>query len=229
MTITFPIHHPAAPGFNSFTFRRVPVVAVSRSPYTGQQKTYVHPGQWWEADVGLPDMTRAQAGAWRGFFGKLNGQEGTFLLGDPTAALPRGAASAAILLDQSGDPLLDQNGDYIESAALAVDGVHAARSLTLALKGAAAGVSGWLLAGDYIQIGSGASSRLHLNLIDADTDGSGKTTLTLWPRLRAALSGDESAHVCNCRGVFRLAENATGDDARPFPFFSMNFKVIEAL
>lgn len=210
MTITYPLDLPATPKFNRFTLRRVPVVAVSKSPYTGQQQAYAFPGQWWEAEAGLPDMTRAEIGAWRAFFAKLNGQEGTFLMGDPTAATPRGLAASA-----PGTPL--------------VDGVHAARAQTLSIKGGPNSNAGWLLSGDYIQLGSGSTSRLHMVLADADTDGTGKTALTLWPRLRSALAGDEAVTVSNCRGVFRLSANETGDEARPFPFFMTSFTAIEAV
>lgn len=210
MTITFPLTLPVAPGFNQFKLLRMPVVGVTASPYTGAQEVQVWPGQWWEAEVGLPSMTRAQIGAWRAFFAKLNGRAGTFLMGDPNFKAPLGSAAAT-----PGTPV--------------VDGAHSAMDAVLSIGGAPLSASGYLLAGDFIQLGTGASSRLHMVLNDVDTDGSGDADIDIWPRLRDDYAGGETVTLNNCKGVFRLRDNQTDDTARPKPFFDTGFACIEAL
>jgi hypothetical protein len=207
LTITYPLSLPSTPVFNSFTLRRRSTVGVSSSPYTGQQQVYAWSGQWWEADCELPPMNREDAAEWRAFLAALNGREGTFLMGDPTAATPRGAIG--------GTPL--------------ANGAAAVGDKTIDIDGCTAGVMGWLKAGDFLQIGSGLNARLYMNLQDVNSDGSGQATLDIWPAIRLGVADNDPIIVTNAKGLFRLSDNSTQDTAQPSPLFSFQFTAVEAI
>lgn len=63
-------------------------------------------------------------------------------------------------------------------------------------------MSGSILAGDYIQIGMGASARLHKVLADR----SGNGALEVWPYVRRSLN-NEPIILTEPKGLFRLAQN----------------------
>jgi hypothetical protein len=184
MTISYPLSLPAAPVFSAARFSARAVVASSMSPFTGQEQVQEFSGQWLEAEFSLPPMTRAQAEYWIAFLLKLNGMRGTFLAGDPAGKRPRGIAT--------GTPLV--KGASQTGNSLITDG------WTIS-------TTGILLAGDYIQIGTGSSARLHKVLDDANSDGAGDATLTIWPSLRASPADNAAIIVSNTVGHFRLASN----------------------
>ena len=63
-------------------------------------------------------------------------------------------------------------------------------------------------AGDWIQIGTGSSRTLHMVMADANSDGSGNATLTLWPRVRSAFADNTALTVNSPTGIWRLTANA---------------------
>lgn len=207
MAYSYPLALPTVTGFSRFTLRARNIVAVSVSPYTGEQQVYEHSGKWWEAEAELPPLTPAEAAEWETFLHKCNGVRGTFLMGDPAKATPRGTAS--------GSPT--------------VSGAHAARVTSLTLATGVNNITNWLRAGDHLQIGSGSSSRLHENLSDANTNGSGAVTLDIWPPTREALAGGEAITLSSPKGVFRLSENDVDAAREPGVFTHMGFKAMEVL
>lgn len=210
MTITYPLSLPDDGMINSFLMRFRSVSSFSRSPYTGEQYTIEYPGQWFEADVSLVPMYREEAQPWRAFFTKLRGVKGTFLMGDPACAIPLGAASLT-----PGTPQV--NGGNQTGG-------------TLAIKTGLGAVSNYLKAGDYIQLGSGASTRLHMNLNDADLDETGNATLDIWPDLRESPDNNATIVVSNCKGLFRFPEPYHEDTSEPLPIYDGRvFSVVEAL
>ena len=185
------------------------VVGISASPFTGTQQVYRHQGQGWEADITLPPMKRENAEAWASWLLRLRGQYGTFLLGDPNASNPRGTANS-----DPGTPLVNgasQTGDELD-----VDGLPVSET-------------GYLKAGDYIQLGSGSTATLHKVLEDVDTDASGEATLNLWPRVRTAPADNAAIVVKNAKGNFRLATNESGWDINEAGIYGITFGAIEAL
>lgn len=60
---------------------------------------------------------------------------------------------------------------------------------------------------DYIQLGTGANSRIYRVLNNINTDASGNATLDIWPRLRRSPTDGDAVIVSNTKGVFRLATN----------------------
>ena len=97
MAIAYPLSIPTAIGIEQIELRANNVVAVSESPFTFVQQTVVHSGQRWEASVTIPPVRRDLAEPWIAFLLSLQGRRGTFLLGDPNMATPRGSAATCLL------------------------------------------------------------------------------------------------------------------------------------
>ena len=126
----------------------------------------------------------------------LKGQTGTFYLGDPDYATPRGTVSACTLTGDAGDESVDVT------------------------------MTGTLLAGDYIQLGSTSDGTAKLHQVLEDQSGSG--SLEIWPKLRNTYS---SATVTfnNPKGVFRLAQNVTSWSINNASFYGISFEAVEAI
>ncbi len=188
MAINYPLSLPASNQQVSITLKKRSVVAVTESPFTLEQQTQVHQGQAWMGSMILPKMNHADVEMWNAFFFKLNGREGTFLLGDPKLATPRGAAK-----NTPSDTLLvngaSQTGNSID------------------IDGATINVTDYFLEGDYFQLGTGATSRLHKILNDVSSNGSGELTLDIWPKLRSSPANNAAVTFINTVGRFRLAVN----------------------
>lgn len=198
MPISYPLTIPAT-GLRSITIRQRNVVGASASPFTGQQQLVRHPGAWWEADVRLPAMKRADAEEWIGFLASLRGRWGTFRLGDPSGASPRGT--------WAGTPLV--NGASQTGETLAVDGFSGGATVKR---------------GDYFQVGD----RLHKVLADA-TAAAGAITLDIWPRLRESPADNAVVTTSNTTGLFRLASNDIEADIDEALVFGIAFGAIEAI
>jgi hypothetical protein len=186
MTISFPLTLPTVTGISSIDLRAINVVSISESPFTLKQQVVAHTGQRWEAEVTIPPIKREQAEVWVSFLVSLQGVRGTFLLGDPANATPRGSASSA-----PGTPLV--NGASQTGDSLTIDGCPAS-------------ATGYLKAGDYIQLGGGSTATLHKVLQDVNTNGSGQATIDLWPYIRNAPSDNSTVVVSNAVGVFGLGQ-----------------------
>lgn len=189
MTITFPRSIPDSLIISRCTMRTVSRVGVSESIFTGAQQVQAHQGQWWEADISIAPSERADAAPVTAFFASLNGKEKTVLFGDPSATTARGSAGTT-----PGAPLV--KGASQTGAELLCDG-------------APISTTGYLLEGDYIQLGTGSTSRLHMVLEDVNSDGSGNFTLNLWPDLRSSPDNDAVITLANPKGVFRFNKNIT--------------------
>jgi len=206
MPISFPLSLPTTAGIMRVRLVANDVVGVSQSPFTAVQQVYRYSGQFWEADITLPPMKRADAEYWISFLLKLNGPFGTFLMGDPNGATARGAATGTPLVNGAG-----QTGNE------------------LVTDGWTTSTTGILKAGDYIQLGTGATSRLYKVLDDVNSDGSGNATLTLWPDLRSAPADNAAITVSNTKTNFRLTSAQTGWDINEATIYGLTFGAREAL
>jgi hypothetical protein len=207
MAISYPLSLPVATkAIQSIEIRAVNAVAYSRSPFTFAGQAFAYSGQMWTADVTLKPMKRADAEQWVAWLISLRGQLGTFLLGDPNGATARGAAT--------GTPLV--NGASQTGGSLVIDG-------------AATSVTGWLKAGDYIQLGSNGSSRLHKVLADANSDGSGNVTVDIWPHIRTAPADNATVTVSSAKGLFRLSSNEQAWSVNEASIYGMTFAAMEAV
>ena len=194
MAISYPVNTPTNIGIANITFSAENAVAISQSPFTFQQQVVAHPGQRWAASISLPPMKRQDAEAWVAFLLSLYGQVGTFLLSDPNCPAPRGTATSATL-----------------------SGSARSSSPTITM-------TGTLLAGDYISLGSGTSTRLHKVV----QDRSGNGTLEVWPALRSSYTG-VSVDLTSAKGLFRLKENITQWSINEVSSYGITFDCVEAL
>ncbi len=154
-------------------------------------------------------MRRDDAEQWIAWLLSLKGQYGTFLLGDPAGATPRGSAATF-----QGVPKVkgaSQTGEDLD------------------IDGASANKTGWLKAGDYIQIGTGSSAQLHKVLQDVNTDATGNATLTLWPDLRTSPADNADIIVSGAKGLFHLASNETNWSINEATTYGITFGAVEAL
>ena len=206
MAISYPVTFPASIGVSSINIRARTVVGVSASPFTGQQQVYRHQGQWWEAEVTLPPMKRSDAEQVIAFLLKMNGQYGTFLLGDFSSAAPRGVGTGTPLVNGAS-----QTGDE------------------LVTDGWTADTTGILKAGDWIQLGFGSTTRLHKVLDDVDSDGSGNATINIFPSLRESPADDAVVTVANTKGRWRLSSNETEYSLDNASIYGITFACVEAL
>ena len=194
MAISYPLDTPTTIGFESIELRAVNATITSQSPFSYKQQVISHTGQRWEASVSIPSVLRDLAEPWVAFLTALKGQTGTFLLGDPLSATPRGTVSSCTLTGNAGD----------ESVAVTM--------------------TGSLLAGDYIQLGSGTTARLHKVLIDQ----SGSGTLEIWPALRSTYSS-ATVTTTNAKGVFRLNQNMSSWQISNANSYGIAFEAVEAI
>jgi hypothetical protein len=91
---TYPLIPPASPTSQKAKFNINNIVGVSRGPFTGTRQVAVWPGAFWDLQIDLAPMKRANAAAWLGFLAGLGGQAGSFRFGDPAAKSPQGTANA---------------------------------------------------------------------------------------------------------------------------------------
>lgn len=209
MAISYPLSLPTVTGIAQIELRATNAVAYSRSPFTFAGQAHAYAGQMWQADVTLPAMNRASAEEWVSFLISLRGQFGTFLLGDPAGATPRGLAATL-----AGTPTVDgadQTGG------------------TLGITGASRNKTNWLRAGDYIQIGTGTGARLYKVLTDTNTNSSGDCTVDIWPHIRTAHPTGTSIVTSNAKGAFRLASNETSWSVNEASIYGITFGAMEAL
>ena len=194
MSITYPLALPTSIGIAEITLSANNAVAISQSPFTFQQQIIQHPGQRWTASVTIPPVRRDLAEPWVAFLLAMNGPVGTFLLGDPNAKAPRGTATSATI-------------------------TGAARSSSPTIT-----MTGTLLAGDYIQIGSGVTATLHKVLQDKNGTG----TIEIWPALRSVASS-ATVTLTNTVGRFRLSGTQQSFNINDASIYGISFDAVEAL
>ena len=194
MAISYPLNTPTTIGIESITLRAVNAVATSQSPFTFKQQVISHGGQRWEADVQIPSVHRDKAAEWKAMLVALKGQTGTFLLGDPDYSTPRGTVSSCTLTGNAGD----------ESVSVVM--------------------TGSLLAGDYIQLGTGNTAKLHQVLVDQTGSG----TLEIWPALRDDYT-NTSVTFNNPKGVFRLQQNVSQWSINNASAYGISFSCLEVI
>lgn len=199
MAITYPRTLPTITGIRNVDMRAINAVAYSQSPFTFAGQAHAYQGQMWQADITLPAMDRSTAETWIAFLMSMRGSFGTFLLGDPRGCSLRGTATAATITGSAGDNTVSAT-------------VTAGQTL---------------LAGDYIQLGSGATATLHKVLIDYTGTGSA-ADLEIWPALRVDRSA-VSAVLSNTVGVFRLSSNETSWSSNEIAKYGITFGAMEAI
>lgn len=206
MAITYPLSIPTSIGVANIEFTAINTVAVSQSPFTLKQQILQYPGQGWAVNVSLPPQKRDLMEPWVAFLLSLQGQVGTFYLGDPAGKTPLGVGG--------GNPLsngLNQIGS------------------TINIDGAPVNTTNWLKAGDYVQFRTGELRTLHKSLTNVSTNATGQATIEIWPKRRYALPDNSWVALNNTSGVFRLATPQTTWSIDNATKYGINFTAIEAI
>ncbi|SRR5579884_686123 len=207
MSITYPLSLPSSPpGIEAIELSSNDVVGIGASPFTGQQQILEWPGNWWTARISLPPMYRVDAERWIAFLVSLKGMSGTFLLGDPNGKTPLGIATGTPLVNGS-----NQTGKV------------------LATKGWTPSIAGILKAGDYLQIGSGATTRLYKAMKDANSDASGNCVVDVWPSIRDLPADGAAIVTSSAKGTFRRNSNQQAWTINKDKTYSIAFDAIEAI
>ncbi len=168
-------------------------VEQSTSIFTGQSQTYDLMNSLWTGTISFPPMNRVDADQWQAFILNLRGMMNCFLLGDPTAAIPKGAAAV-----NPGLPVVAGAGQT---------------GYSLNTRGWTPGVNNLLLSGDYIQVGTmgtataGYPPRLYRLTAPCSSSATGTATLNIWPNLRDLPPDGVSIISSSCVGIMRLAAN----------------------
>jgi hypothetical protein len=208
MAISYPLSLPTSIGIAQIELRATNAVAVSRSPFTFSTQVHAYTGSAWQADVSLPSIRRDLAEDWVAWLLSLRGQLGTFYLGDPNAVTPRGSA---------------RDTDTVFTSASVSSGS------SIAVDSAPTSITGYLKAGDYIQVGTGTARQLFKVLADVDTNSLGEATIDVWPNVRTSIANNSLITVENAKGLFRLSSNEQTYSINEASFYGISFGAMEAL
>lgn len=111
-----------------------------------------------------------------------------------------------------------------DPAGLSPRGTATAATITGTGDSVTVAMTGSLLAGDYIQMGTGATATLHKVLVDQTGNG----TLEIWPGLRRTATA-EVATLTNAKGRFRLSDNVTDWNINAAIHYGIAFDAVEAI
>lgn len=201
------IDMPESSCFASVTMTLSRVIGVTQSPFTLETQTFKWPGEQWSMQLQMPPMTkRALAAEWYSFALKLEGTFNCFLMGDPTARDPLGSALGNPVIDGLG-----QSGNSVNT------------------KGWEPNTERLLVAGDYIQLGTGMDSRLHMVVDIVNSNGDGEAVINIVPALRTPPNDGAAIVTRNARGVFRCTDNAFSWSVAPGPVYRLNINAVEVI
>ena len=196
MAISYPLTPPAAIRIARITFTGTSAVSRNVSPFTFNVQQYNWTGSALSGEVECPPMTRADAEELLGFL--LMAARGTFYFRDYANPTTRGTMTGAVTLN----------------------GAHVANTTTLTVTG---GTGSWAV-GDWIQLGSTTSAKLH-----KITQVNSSTSYEVFPLLRAAYSGASSVVYSSAVGVFRLGQPQTEWSIDTAKIYGVNFSIVEEL
>lgn len=207
MPITYPLLLPDDNGISQITIGMMNVVGLSKSPFTFKSQVIKYSGEAWMANVSVPPLKRDMAEPWVTFLASLKGRFGTFLMGDPAGLEPRGSAGVT-----PGVP-------RVSGALQTRDAIN--------VSGLPASVTGYLLPGDYVQFGSGATASLHKILEQVNSSAGGTATLNIWPAVTAPLANASLVVVENAKGLFRLSNNEQSFSINQISSYGIAFDCME--
>lgn len=207
MAISYPLNLPEVGGLVAFTLRDRVAVGMSESPFSFAQQVFEHQGDGWLASLDFRVLEADEEAVWTAWRQSLAGPAGTFLMGPQPARTPQGSWAAS-------PPV--------------VNGAHAAGLKTLQVRGG--GNMTWI-AGDFFQLGSGSSSRLHRVVQSGSIVGSPQAgAIEIWPRLRDALSDGATITLSSPKGLWRLASRVGAWTVSPDTDYQLpTLEAVEAL
>lgn len=201
MSITYPLSFPL--GFNFRTVKIAGINTASRntSPFSQKEQIYIHDGDRWLVELSWPPLKEADAREIIGFLASLRGPFGTFYFRNPYSGSPRGTAG--------GTPLVKGGGQT---------------GHTVITDGWPINITGVLKRGDFFNIGTA----FYLITKDADSNGSGESTLDIWPALRAP-ADNAPLTVTNATMLCRLANNNFNYTVNTDGNYEISISAIEAV
>ena len=205
MAISYPLQIPTV-GITSISWTNSVASVISRSPFTFQGQSQTYPGQIRYAQISVENKNRDDAEEWVGFLNALNGCGGTFLMGDPLGVIPRRGSTTGVTVrgsNQSGSTLLVNTGQNSEVR--------------------------WASRGDWLQLGTGSSSRLYKVTMPANTDSNGYASLEIWPSLRMTPVNGQSVIMNNSKGLFRLSSGTFDYSEQDGCKYSLSFSCEEVI
>ncbi len=196
MAISYPLTPPASIRISSLRFSAISAVARNISPFTFSSQSYNWTGTMISGDVECPPMSRANAEELIGFL--IMAARGTFYFRDFANGTQRGT--------MSGSPLLN--------------GAHVANTTTITVD---SGSGSWAV-GDYIQLGTDSSSKLH-----KITQVNSATSYEIFPLLRTSYPDNAAIVYSNAVGVFRLGTTTCDWSIDIAKMYGLNFSIVEAI
>lgn len=150
------------PGAPVSSIRRTLITAAAGtvSPFTLTEDVQDWGGEVWAYEIDVPPQERRAGKSLEAFFNQLRGKVGRFLFADPSIRNPFPV----------GSPVASE--------------AAGARASSFECEGLALG----LYTGDFVSIGTGASTRLYQITQDAIPDADGLAVLHITPRLRFPLA-----------------------------------------
>ena len=204
-TPSYPLTFPTNVGVQTQRFALVRTVAVSSSPFTGQDQVVQHEGEFWTTQIKFPPMLKVNAAPIIAFLLQLRGRRGTFALGDQDRKTIQGVATGTIRVNGAS-----QTGNQI------------------ALDGFANSTNNVFKAGDYIQIGS----YLYMVTEDVNSNGSGEANVKIEPALRSGIetiNNDDAVIYSSTTTLMRLDNNEFQWDTDQVSNYGISFACSEAL
>lgn len=157
------------------TRRLAEASTANTSPFTGSEQVQDWGGTWWEYEITIAVQYGRDGRILSAFFAQLGGKKGSFLMSDPSIENP--AQSGTVVVSGAS-----QAGNALDVSGL---------------------VEQNLLTGDFIQIGTGASTRLHQLTSDV-TVTAGAATLQIVPALRSSPLDGASVNVVSPQVLLRM-------------------------
>lgn len=207
--ITFPLELPApvqagnAVSPRRVVFRSMNATVATQSSFTYKSQIQSLNADMWIVDITFPPMERDAAEELIAFLLTLQGQKGTFLIGDPLGRLPRGVATGTPLVRDS-----NQTGRILTTQGWTPD------------------TADILKAGDWIGIGQ----RGYKVLRNVDSNSAGEATLDIYPMLRETPAAGDPILTEDVKILMRLNSSAydvwNADETRTY---GLSFSAQEAL
>ena len=204
-TPSYPLTFPTVSGVRTQRFSLVRTVAVSSSPFTGQDQVVQHEGEYWTTQISFPPMLKDKAAQIIAFLLQLRGRRGTFSIGDQDRKTIQGVATGTIRVNGAS-----QTGNQV------------------ALDGFANSTNNVFKAGDYIQI----NSFLYMVTEDVTSNSSGEANVKIEPALRQGIetiADDATVVYSNTKTIMRLDSNETAWDTDQVSKYGISLSATEAL
>lgn len=173
------------------------------SELNGATQTSALPGDKWTATITFTNRQGAEARTIWAFITSLRGRSGRFWFSPFDHPVPEGAAGGLPMVKGSG-----QTGSE------------------LIIDGCTGNTTGWLLAGDYFQVGN----ELKLITEDIDTDASGNAVLKFVPPLRTSPADNAPIITSNPSCVMMLSDDQQArQQVQPGHIYALTMACEEAL